>query len=55
MNVKSRYSFWESVLSFHHAGSEDQTQVTTFSGKHLYSVSHHASLSFMFSVETETR
>lgn len=38
----------ESVLSLHHVGSKSQTHVMKLSGKHLYALSHFASLLFCF-------
>ena len=32
---RSEDNFWESVLSSHHVGPRDQTQVITFGSKHL--------------------
>lgn len=38
--VKSEESSQDSVLSFHHVGLGDQTQVVRFGGKCLYPLEH---------------
>lgn len=37
---RSKGSLLESVLSFHHGGPGDQTQMVSIVGKHLYVLSH---------------
>lgn len=37
--LRSEGNLQESVLSFHHVGPEDRTQVVRFGGKHLYLLS----------------
>lgn len=48
-SVEVRGQLWKLVLSFHHAGSRDQTRVVGLSGRRLYTLRHltaHALFSF---------
>lgn len=55
MNVRLEENFWELVLSFYHAGSEDQTQAGHHVWwQHLSPLNYLASLSFTLSCETKT-